>query len=187
MKPTENPEGHQKLEAVFKNLPQKSYDIIYADPPWKYSFSRSSSRKIENHYPTMKLTDIKSLADSLPCEKNCLLYLWVTAPKLIEGLEVMDSWGFKYKSHAIWDKCRIGMGYWFRGQHELILTGTKGTFSPPLPKNRIPSIFKEKRKSHSTKPNCFQEWIENTFPESKKLELFAREKKQGWDSWGNEI
>ena len=72
-----------------------SYDVIYADPPWSYNFSRSESRKVENHYPTMTLDEIKKL--SIPAEDNAVLYLWATSPKLPEALEVMTAWGFAYK------------------------------------------------------------------------------------------
>ena len=92
------------------------YQIIYADPPWRYDFSKSNSRKIENNYPTMELEEIKDFL--IPADRNAVLYLWATAPKLKEALSVMESWGFTYKTHAIWDKEIIGMGYWFRGQHE---------------------------------------------------------------------
>src|SRR3990167_9886532 len=100
----------------------KKYQIIYADPPWRYNFSKSDSRKIENQYPTMDIKDICDLIYSFPFEfsESSILYLWATAPKLREALKVMEAWGFDYKTHAIWDKEIIGMGYWFRGQHELL-------------------------------------------------------------------
>lgn len=165
----------------------QAFDLILADPPWKYNFSRSPTRKIENHYPTMTVSEIKSLGPQLPVAADALLYLWSTAPKLIEGLEVLAAWGFEYKTHAVWDKHIIGMGYWFRGQHELVLVGTRGRFSPPEPTDRISSILSERRSRHSKKPNCFYEWIEEAYPKAKKLELFAREARPGWSSWGNEV
>lgn len=106
------------------------YQVIYADPPWRYDFSQSKTRKIENQYPTMKLEDIKQL--EVPVEDNSVLYLWTTAPKLQEGIEVLKAWGFEYKTCAIWDKEVIGMGYWFRNQHEVLLVGVRGKFSPPI-------------------------------------------------------
>lgn len=161
------------------------FQIIYADPPWRYSFSKSKSRKIENQYETMTLNDIKNL--NIPTDKNCILYLWATAPKLLEALDVMKSWGFTYKTHAIWDKQMIGMGYWWRGQHELLLVGTKGKISPPVSEHRESSVYKEKRTKHSKKPLHFKEWINKAFPTYKKLELFARDRAEGWSVWGNEI
>ena len=166
-------------------FPDKKYQIIYADPPWRYSFSKSNSREVENQYPTMSLEDICSL--EIPSEKDSVLYLWATAPKLIEAITVMRSWGFTYKSHAVWDKEIKGMGYWFRGQHELLLVGTKGKFSPPEPSKRTSSVFRYKRNKHSKKPNSIREQITRWFPSASKLELFARQEAEGWDVWGNEV
>jgi len=163
----------------------KKYDVIYADPPWRYKFSKSNSRQIENQYPTMSLDDIKTL--SVPANDNCVLYLWATAPKLLEALDVLKSWGFKYKTHMIWDKEIIGMGYWFRGQHELLLVGTKGKVSPPKQHTRTSSVYVEHRGKHSKKPNGIRELINYWFPDKSKVELFARDKHDGWDAWGNEI
>jgi len=163
----------------------KKYQIIYADPPWQYNFCKDNADRIENHYPTMSLKDIKAL--NIPAATNAVLYLWATAPKLVEALEVMKAWGFEYKTHAIWDKEWIGMGYWFRGTHELLLVGVKGSFSPPKPTERIASIIKEKRTSHSKKPSKIRNFIFSWFPNCNRIELFAREKTEGWDVWGNEI
>lgn len=171
--------------AEIMNLPTKKYSIIYADPPWRYDFSKSNSRKIENQYPTMSLEEIKSLPVRI--ENNAVCYLWATAPKLIEALEVLKAWGFQYKTHAIWDKESMGMGYWFRGQHELLLVGTKGKFSPPNQKERKSSVFRAKRTKHSKKPFCFKSLISLWFPKPKKIELFARERTIGGDSWGDEL
>ena len=87
----------------------KKYQIIYADPPWRYDFSKDNADKIENHYPTMALQEICEL--DIPSDDNSVLYLWATAPKLLEALAVMKAWGFKYKTQMIWDKELIGMGY----------------------------------------------------------------------------
>ena len=167
--------------------PVPGFDLVLADPPWRYSFSKSSTRKIENHYPTMKLDEVKSLGSRIPLASNAVLYLWATAPKLLEALEVMEAWGFEYKTHAVWDKGVIGMGYWFRGQHELVLVGTKGKFSPPEPPTRVSSIFRSRRTKHSAKPEVLNEWIDHAFPKANKLEMFARGKRKGWSVWGNEV
>jgi len=163
------------------------YDLIVADPPWKYSFSKSSNRKIENQYETMDLKDIQELLPRFPIADNAVLFLWATAPKLREALGVMDAWGFTYKTQAIWDKRMIGMGYWFRGQHEIILVGTKGKYSPPIPENRVGSIYSEKRGKHSEKPRVFYDWVDSAFPSAWKLELFARKRRPGWSVWGDEV
>lgn len=163
----------------------KLYDVIYADPPWRYNFSKSKSRKIENQYKTMTLEDIKNL--NVPSADNSVLYLWATAPKLLEALEVMKAWGFQYKTNAIWDKVRIGMGYWFRGRHELLLVGIKGKFSPPDPSLRIASVFSKMRGAHSEKPSYVRHIIGIWFKNERKLEMFAREKTDGWDVHGDDV
>ena len=161
------------------------YGVVYADPPWEYDFSSTTSREIENKYPTMTVDEIKKMA--LPKTKNAVLYLWATAPKLLEALSVVAEWGFDYKTCMIWDKEIIGMGYWFRGQHELLLVGTKGNFSPPKQKLRVSSVLRERRTQHSRKPIIIKEWINTWYPEQNKIELFARENTQGWISWGNQL
>jgi N6-adenosine-specific RNA methylase IME4 len=85
----------------------KKYSVVYADPPWRYAFSKSHSRKIENQYPTMKTEEIMEL--NVPTEKNAVCYLWATAPKLLDALSVLKSWGFSYVTHMVWDKKIQGM------------------------------------------------------------------------------
>lgn len=166
-------------------FPNKKYQIIYADPPWEYRHCASKCREITNQYPTMKLNDIKEL--NIPSADNAILYLWATAPKLLEALEVMIAWNFDYRTCMIWDKEIIGMGYWFRGQHELLLVGIKGKMSPPQQNLRISSVWKERRTKHSKKPDNIRELIKQWYPAQERIELFAREKIEGWDAWGNEI
>ncbi len=161
------------------------YDVIYADPPWRYDYSKSKSRQIENQYQTLELADIQAL--SVPAAENSVLYCWATAPKLREALSVVQAWGFEYKTCMAWDKELLGMGYWFRGQHELLLVGTRGHFSPPPQALRVSSVLRHRREGHSKKPDIVAEWIEAWFPDSSKLELFARTPRPGWDVWGNEV
>ena len=166
------------------NIPEK-FDVIYADPPWRYDFAESSSRKIENHYTTMDNKDIANM--KVPAKDNCVLFMWATSPKLIEAIDVMKGWGFTYKTHAVWDKEKIGMGYWFRGQHELLMVGVKGKVSPPDASIRISSVIREARGKHSRKPDCVAEYIELAFYNKSKIELFCREPRNGWYSYGNQI
>lgn len=161
------------------------FDVIYADPPWRYDFSKSKTRKIENQYPTMTVAELCAL--KVPSAKNSVLYLWATAPKLLEALEVMKAWGFEYKTQAVWDKQIQGMGYWFRGQHELLLVGVKGSFSPPKETRRISSVISEKRTKHSKKPDIIRNQIKSWFPYALCLELFARDPAWGWTCFGNEV
>jgi N6-adenosine-specific RNA methylase IME4 len=160
-------------------------EIVLADPPWRYDFAETDCRQIENQYPTMTVEDIEAMVPATA--ENCVLLLWATAPKLQEAMRVMEVWGFTYKTHAIWDKEKIGMGYWFRGQHELILVGTKGQCSPPEPADRVSSVFRgEPRAGHSVKPEDVYQFIERAFAGKSKLEMFAREERAGWQSMGNE-
>jgi len=174
----------QQLESP--PLPEGKFDVIYADPPWEYEFSLTENREVENHYPTMTLEELKQL--QIPSADNAVLFLWVPPPKLPEGLEVMRAWGFRYVTCAVWDKEKIGMGYWFRQQHELLLVGVKGNFSPPPPDKRFPSIIRSPRTEHSRKPEVVYEIIETMFPNARLLELFARRNNRlRWTVWGNEV
>ena len=175
---------YQQLEAP--PLPKEKFDVIYADPPWEYEFSVSESCEIENQYPTMTLDELKRL--EIPAADNAVLFLWAPPPKLPEALEVMRAWGFRYVTCAVWDKEKIGMGYWFRQQHELLLVGVKGNFSPPPPDKRFPSVIRSPRTEHSRKPEVVYELIEAMFPNARLLELFARRNdRPRWTVWGNEI
>jgi N6-adenosine-specific RNA methylase IME4 len=171
-------------------LLKKRYDIIYADPPWRYDFSKDSADKIENHYPTMSIDELKAL--EVPANDNCILFMWTTAPKIKEAIELMEAWGFEYKTHCIWHKMWIGMGYWFRGNHELLFVGTKGRMSPPDFEHRINSVYSERKTKHSKKPYYFRKIISDAYPELSKLEMFSRKENEffdnseGWDMWGNE-
>ena len=161
------------------------FDLILADPPWQYDHQESENRAIENHYATAGVDEIvKHIPQS---SDDSILLLWATAPKLSEALEVLAAWGFSYKTHAIWDKQKVGMGYWFRGQHELLLVGVKGNPGATPECERRSSIFSESRGKHSKKPECVYEWIESAFPDKKKLEMYCRSPRSGWASWGNEV
>lgn len=167
-------------------IPVNEFNVIYADPPWQYNKGTATpNRKIENQYLTMELKDIKNV--NFNSAKDSVLFLWATAPLLLEALEVLESWGFKYKTQAVWDKKKMGMGYWFRGQHEILLIGVKGDIKPPEPSNRFSSVIESKRQGHSQKPDCVYDMIEKMFPEGKYLELFARDKRDNWTVWGNQL
>lgn len=163
--------------------------VLLADPPWQYDFAETTNREIENQYPTATPDKIASHLEEWGPElaDDCVLFLWATAPKLREALTVMEAWGFTYKSHAVWDKERMGMGYWFRGQHELLLVGTRGTFSPPDAERRISSVFRERRDNkHSKKPICVYDAIKGMFPNAIRFEMYQREPRDGWPGGGNE-
>jgi len=169
-----------------KPIPEGKFSIIYADPPWEYEFSNSNMRDIENHYPTLELEKIKVI--KIPADDNAMLFLWTPAPKLEEALEVMKAWGFYYRTNIVWVKDKIGTGYYSRGKHELLLIGIKGEgIGTPLPENRPESVILAERTEHSKKPDIFYEIIEKMYPKHSKIELFARNKRDGWEAWGNEI
>lgn len=170
-------------EFVF--LPLGRYDVVYADPPWKYDFSRSDSRSIEAHYPTMSVEKISDL--KVPVAKDAVLFLWATSPKLREALTVMNAWNFEYKTSMVWVKDKVGMGYYSRGQHELLLIGTRGEISVPAPAKRRDSVIFAPVGNHSEKPEIVYEIIESMYPGRNYLELFARSKREGWTAWGLEV
>jgi len=161
-------------------LPKGQFDIIYADPPWEYEVPLRGDP--EFHYQTMTTQTICDL--EIPMAENAILFLWATNPKLEDALKVMKAWGFQYKTNLVWIKEKFGTGYYFRGQHELLLIGKKGEIPPPTEENRPPSVLEAPRKGHSEKPNVVYEIIEKMYPNRKYLELFARNKKNGWASWG---
>jgi len=164
----------------------ETFNVIYADPPWRYDYTKAESRAIENHYPTMTLDDICKLPIASITANDAVLFLWATSPKLEEAMRVVREWGFTYRTCAIWDKEKIGMGYYFRQQHELLLVATKGQLPVPEPSDRISSVIRSERGRHSEKPELFYEIIEAMYPEYPKVELFSRNARQGWKGWGNE-
>lgn len=172
-------------------LPTQRYGVIVADPEWRfepYSRETGMDRAADNHYPT-SVTDMIAERDvaSIAAD-DCVLFLWATVPMLRDALRVMEAWGFEYKSHAIWDKVHIGIGYWFRNRHELLLVGTKGDIPAPAMGDQFASVMTIVRKEHSAKPEQFLELIEQYFPNLPKVELNRRgAPRQGWDAWGNEV
>ena len=164
----------------------RRYPVIYADPPWRYEHAESESRVIENQYPTMSLEEIESMPIDSICTEDCVLFLWATSPKLAEALDVLSAWGFSYRTCAVWDKQKIGMGYYFRQQHEMLLVAVRGEPPTPTPANRPGSVFSFPRGAHSAKPVEVYEMIEAMYSELSKIELFCRSPREGWASWGNQ-
>jgi N6-adenosine-specific RNA methylase IME4 len=163
------------------------YSLILADPPWRYDFSNNSGRAVEMQYPTMSLESICELPVPSICADDCVLFLWGTAPKLREALQTMEAWGFTYKTHAIWHKSGLGMGYYFRVDHELLLIGTRGEPRAPEPSARITSVIEASKTRHSEKPEVFREILESLYPTASRVELFCRKPRDGWDVWGNQV
>jgi N6-adenosine-specific RNA methylase IME4 len=172
--------GNRPLELADK------FPVIYCDPPWRYEYAETESRAIENQYPTMELDEICALPVANIATDDCVLFMWSTSPKLADAMRVLSAWGFEYRTCAAWDKEVIGMGYYFRQQHELLLVATKGTPITPLPANRPPSVVRSRREAHSKKPEIFHELIEQMYGDLPKVEMFSRAPRPGWASWGNQ-
>jgi N6-adenosine-specific RNA methylase IME4/ParB-like chromosome segregation protein Spo0J len=163
--------------------PEGPFELIYADPPWQLG-NPDGAHAPENHYPCMPLVEIEAL--EIPSAETAVLFLWAVASLLPEALQVIDAWGFTYKSNLIWDKQTIGPGIWFRNQHEQLLLATRGNWSPAQPEDRVSSVINAKRGRHSEKPALVYELLERMHPHASKLELFARNARPGWTAWGNE-
>ncbi len=182
----------EKLAAIAQNNAPLNgsvgrFPVIYADPPWKYEHTPSESREIENQYPTMEFEEIRELDVASVTTDDAILFCWATAPKLDEALSVIKAWGFSYRTCMVWDKEKIGMGYFARQQHELLLIAMKGEVPAPPPEARPPSVYREPRgEVHSRKPERFYELIEAMYAELPKLELFCRTPRHGWSAWGNQ-
>ena len=162
------------------------YPVIYLDPPWRYEHAESESRAIENQYPTMSLEEIKAMDMTKVAFDDCVMFMWATSPKLAEAFEVLEAWGFSYRTCAVWDKQKIGMGYYFRQQHELLLIAVKGQPPTPAPADRPSSVFSYPRGNHSAKPHEVYEIIEAMYPTLPKIEMFCRTPREGWGVWGNQ-
>jgi N6-adenosine-specific RNA methylase IME4 len=171
-----------------KALGAKLYNVIYADPPWRfesYSEDTGNDRIPGNHYPTQPTDEIAAI--KVPAAKHCVLFLWATAAMLPDALTVMQAWGFTYKAHCIWNKDKKGIGYWFRGKHELLLVGVRGDIPAPAHGTQWPSVIDAPRGAHSVKPAVFRQIIVEMFPSLPRLEMFARTASAGWSVHGNEV
>jgi N6-adenosine-specific RNA methylase IME4 len=168
---------------------ERRYPVILADPPWDYEVyndTTGSARVAAEHYPTMRLEDICGLPVADVATGDAVLFMWTTAPHLQESFEVLAAWGFEYKTNVVWVKHAQGLGFFVRGQHEILLIATRGDIPCPLPENRPPSVILAPRREHSRKPDEAYELIERMYPELPKIELFARAKREGWAAWGNQ-
>ena len=177
----------------------KKYNIIYADPPWEYkvwSKATGLGRSAESHYKTMTKKDIQNMSDVIEkiSERDAVLFMWVTYPCLEEGLELINKWGFKYKTCGFsWVKLNkrkdtpfTGMGYYTRANNEICLLATKGK---PLKRQSkaVKQIVMSKIREHSRKPDEVRDRIVELFGDLPRIELFARQEVGGWDCWGNEV
>jgi N6-adenosine-specific RNA methylase IME4/ParB-like chromosome segregation protein Spo0J len=167
-------------------LPEGKYSVLYADPPWQYD-NTGFHQSAESQYPTMSVEEISNLPVQDLATDETILFLWATNPLLPEALQVMHAWGFEYKTNIAWVKDRgRGWGWWLRSKHELLLVGVRSKAKHP--EVRLDSCFLADRGSvHSKKPEVAYEIIERMYPTCPRIELFARETREGWTAWGNEV
>ena len=169
---------------------------ILADPPWLFSNrtgKMAPEHKRLNRYETLTLPEIKEIPVSVATDSQCHLYLWVPNALLREGLDVMEAWGFTYKTNIVWHKIRKdggpdgrGVGFYFRNTTELILFGTRGKLRTGEAGRRQANIIKTRKREHSRKPDELYDLIEACSP-GPYLELFARGKfSDSWNVWGNQ-
>ena len=173
----------------------KKYDIIYADPPWNYNDKMAGhSFSLDHEYETQSKQWISQLPVKEIANKDCCLFLWVTSPLLDEGIKVLEDWGFKYKTVAfVWSKYTnkgnlvSNLGRWTMGNVELCILGIKGKPNSWRIDKSIKQLVQAERTVHSRKPKEVRERIVKLLGDRSKIELFAREKVEKWDAWGNEV
>lgn len=172
----------------------KKYQIIYADPPWNSNsqFGRDKKRGNEQHYPLMALEDIKQLPIKGLAAENCVLFLWVVDTQLFEAKEVIESWGFTYKTVGFtWAKLTVtgkdhfGVGMWTRKNPEMCLLATRG--KPKRVSASVRQLQHYVKREHSRKPDEIRDAIVELCGDVPRVELFCRYPEKGWDVWGNEV
>lgn len=193
------------LEDIYPVLPDKKYQVIYADPPWDYGGKMQYDKttiKDENvgferkifissaafKYPTLKLKQLKELNVSSIAADDCLLFMWTTGPQMANSIELGEAWGFEYKTVAfVWDKMVHNPGRYTLSQTEFVLAFKKGKFPQPRGARNVRQLITAHRGEHSVKPISVIDGITKMFPTQEKIELFARNNYYGWDNWGLEI
>jgi N6-adenosine-specific RNA methylase IME4 len=176
----------------------KKYKIIYADPPWHYKQGSSMGSKFQGacdkYYNTMSIEELCKLPVNKLADKNCMLFLWVTFPQLVEGLKLIKAWGFEYKTIGFnWIKQNsngtpfFGIGYYTKSNGEVCLLAIKGKPHKWVKDNTISQVIFTKKDKHSKKPPIVRNKIIQLLGDLPRIELFARERIEGWDSWGNQL
>lgn len=193
------------LPQFYPDLPEKKYDIIYADPPWDYGgkmqFDKTSasadkidlSKKIfissaNFKYPTVKTKDLMKIPLKEIASDDCLLFMWVTNPHMAQGIDLGRAWGFEYKTVAfVWDKMVHNPGQYTLSYCELCLVFKRGRIPRPRGSRNEKQLIRVPRGEHSVKPAEVRDAIDRMFPTQKKIELFARDKPDYWDVWGLDV
>lgn len=176
-------------------LPSGPFTTIVADPPWRYrdklrmgvkkdGTPHKGHRGAESHYPCMSLDEIKSIPVSDIAADNAHLYLWTTNAFVVEAHAISYAWGFRVRTMITWVKPQMGMGHYFRGSTEHVLFGVRGRLSSL--RHNAKTYFTADRTKHSKKPDVFYRLVESMSP-GPYIELFSRERRLGWSSWGNEV
>lgn len=182
------------------DLPRNDYRIVLADPPWQYqswsgkSKDTSKRRVVEDEYDTMPLEAIKALPVASACAKDAVLLCWATMPLLREALQVIEAWGFEYRTaFLVWGKSNadgspaVGFGRYTRSNGELLLLGRRGDGVKTVPGVAISNLLVTQRRGHSEKPHRQYEIIDRVFgQEVPRVELFARQRMARWDVWGHQ-
>ena len=190
-------DGDERMIINDLNDIKETYGLIYADPPWKQSKGgkksvRENSSGKPLDYPTCSLDEIKEhlrLATESTTE-NSILFLWTIDKYLFEAQQIAESLGYKLHARMIWDTVTgIPAAFTVRYGHEYLLYMYKGKLTPVAKDERgkIHTVFRERVTKHSKKPDIAYEIIERLYPDLKKLEMYARETRDGWDSFGNEV
>ena len=193
------------MKDLYPPLPDKKYQVIYADPPWDYGGKMQYDKttiKSENvgfekkifissatfKYPTLKLNQLKELNVASISDDDCILFMWTTGPQMANSIELGVAWGFEYKTVAfVWDKMIHNPGRYTLSQTEFVLAFKKGKFPQPRGARNIKQYVQSRRGIHSVKPLEVIDGITKMFPQQEKIELFARNNYTGWDNWGLEI
>lgn len=162
----------------------KKFRCIYADPPWQYD-NQETRASTDNHYGTMSVAQICAEPVAAVAADDCHLHLWTTNAFLFAAREVMDAWGFDYRSVFVWCKPQMGIGNYWRVSHELMLLGVRGKATNFLANDEM-SWIQADRTKHSRKPRQVREKIERVSP-GPYLEMYGREKIEGWTVYGNQI
>jgi len=177
---------HKREQADYirlANEPEK-FSVVYADPPWSYNNS-GFEMSAEQHYSVMPTDEICAMR--VPVADNAVCFMWVTNPLLQDGLRVLKAWGFEYKTNIVWVKERHTAGFYVYGQHEFCLIGVRGGGMTPTDDAKAKSVIHGDNSEHSRKPDIMYEIIEAMYPGGRKLEMFARRRRDGWEAFGNEV
>jgi len=167
-------------------MPSGKYRVFYADPPWSYGNTQPDYHPEQrDHYPVMTMGEICALPIKDMAMDNAVLFLWVTSPILEESFQVVKAWGFQYKASFVWDKIKHNMGHYNSVRHEILLICVRGSCQPDVRK-LFDSVVSEERTDHSRKPTVFYDMIETLYTSGPYIELFARSRRPGWETYGYE-